>query len=70
MSLPDIKDKLGSVEYEMQIGRDYCKFEKPFELFDDLRNVDNFVEKFGHKVMKIENDYLIKYKTIYNRNLL
>ncbi len=70
MNLPDIKDKLGSVEYEMQIGRDYYKFEKPFELFDDLRNVDNFVEKFGHKVMKIENDYLIKYKTIYNRNLL
>ena len=33
-------------------------------IFDDLLNVDNFVEKFGHKVMKIENDYLIKYKTI------
>jgi hypothetical protein len=68
MSLPEIKDKLGSVEYEMQIGLDYCRFEKPFELFDDLEDVDNFVEKWGHKVMKIENDYLIKYKTCYNRD--
>jgi len=70
MNLPDIKDKLGSVEYEMQIGLDYSKFEEPFELFDDLHNVENFVDKFGHMVMKIENDYLIKYKSVWNREML
>jgi hypothetical protein len=70
IDLPDIKDKREAVEYEMQLGLDYCRFERPFELFDDLHNVDNFVEKFGHKVMKIENDYLIKYKSIWNRSML
>lgn len=70
MALPDINSKLQSVEYEMQIGSDYSKFEKPFELFDDLSDVDNYVEKFGRKVMKIENDYLIKYKSIWNRSMI
>jgi len=70
MNLPDVKDKLGAVEYEMKIGQDYSKFETPFVLFDDLNNVDNFVEKWGKKVMKIENDYLIKYKSIWNRSML
>ena len=70
MDLPEIKTKLQSVEYEMQIGLDYAKFEKPFPLFDDLHNVDNFVDKFGHMVMKIENDYLIKYKSVWNRKML
>lgn len=70
MNLPDVKDKLGAVEYEMQIGLDYSKFEIPFILFDDLNNVDNYVDKWDHKVMKIENDYLIKYKSVWNRSML
>lgn len=70
MDLPDIKNKKEAVEYEVQIGIDYAKHEIPFALFDDLHNVDNFVEKWGKKVMKIENDYLIKYKSIWSRDMI
>jgi hypothetical protein len=56
MALPDIKTKEESVEYEMQFGADYSFFEKPVILFDNLQNTDVFVEKWGKKVMKIEND--------------
>lgn len=70
MDLPDIKNKKEAVEYEAQIGIDYAKHEIPFALFEDLHNVENYVEKWGHKVMKIENEYLIKYKSIWNRFMI
>ncbi|MCC7571151.1 hypothetical protein KO465_07500 [Candidatus Micrarchaeota archaeon] len=70
MALKPTQTKLSSVEYEMQIGDDYSNFEMPIKLFDNLGKTDKFIEKWGHKVMVIENEYLIKYKSIWNRNML
>jgi hypothetical protein len=70
MDLPDIKNKKEAVDYELQFPIDYCEYEIPESIGDDLNNVDNFVEKWGKKVMKIEGKYLTKYKTIWNRSQL
>jgi hypothetical protein len=72
MNLPDIKTKLDAVNYEEKFADEYSKYahSKIMTIGKDMHNVDNFVEKWGHKVMMIENDYLIKYKTCYNRDQL
>ena len=68
--LPDIKTKAESVNYESKFFIDYMKYEQPTQIGGSLEDVENFVEKWGHKVMKIENEYLIKYKSIWNRLML
>jgi len=70
MSLPDIKTKAEAVDYESRIATEYLKYGSLLEIGGSLRDVDNFVEKFGHKVMKIENEYFIKYKSYWNRSML
>lgn len=70
MNLPDIKTKNEAVDYESRIATDYLRHGSLLEVGGSLNNVDNFVEKFGHKVMKIENEYLIKYKSYWNRSML
>ena len=70
MSLPNIKDKSEAVDYESRFATEYLKYGNLLEVGGSLRDVDNFVKKWGHKVMKIENEYLIKYKSIWNRNII
>ena len=68
--LPDIKTKAESVNYESKFFIDYMKYEQPTQIGGSLEDVKNYVEKWGHKVMKIENEYLIKYKSIWTRDML
>jgi len=70
IDLPDVQTKEQSVDYEMKFHEDINKNGGFQTIGEDLHNVDNFVEKFGHRVMKIEGKYFIKYKTTWNRNQL
>jgi hypothetical protein len=71
MTLPLIRDKLGSVDYECKFGREYAQIDPPLVLFPEFKDGDNFVEKWGNKkMMKIENKYLIKYKSIWCKEQL
>lgn len=62
--------KMDAINLEWILGDLYEKYEKPYELFDDMQNIDKFVIKWDRKVMKIENDYLIKYKSIWNKTMV
>ena len=70
MNLPDIKTKAEAVDYESRFATEYLRHGSLLEIGRSLGDVDNFVEKFGHKVMKIENEYLIKYKSYWSRSML
>lgn len=70
IDLPDIKTKKESIDYERHFFIDYTRYEKLDQVGGSLANVENYVEKWGHKVMKIENEYLIKYKSIWNRFMI
>lgn len=62
--------KMDAINLEWILGDLYEKYEKPYELFDDMQNIDKFVIKWDKKVMKIENDYLIKYKSIWSKTMV
>jgi hypothetical protein len=62
--------KMDAINLEWILGDLYEKYEKPYELFDDLQDSDKFVIKWDKKVMKIENDYLIKYKSIWSKTMV
>jgi hypothetical protein len=70
MVLPEVKTKTQAVAFEETFCRDYASRDYTKVLFPDLIDSDVFVHRFGRKVMKIENEYIIKYKSCWNRNML
>lgn len=68
--IPIMQNKDDSIHYERVFNNEYWDKEekdKKVHLFDDFpHKSDIFEDKFGRKNMKIENDYLIKWKARYN----
>jgi hypothetical protein len=69
LKTPDTLTKAQSVDLESYLGQLYSVFEQPVQLFA-MKNTDHFIDKWGHKVMVIENEYLIKYKSCWNRSMI
>ncbi len=69
--LPKAHTKLEAVEYEIEFNNLYCKTDGDVQIISNpLHNNDIFCEMFGRKNMKLENDYLIKYKATWSRSML
>lgn len=71
MYIPRAKNKIEAVEYEMTFNQLYCQIDGDVKLIDNpLHDTDIFVDKFGRKNMKLENELLIKYKATWHRNMV
>jgi len=69
--IPTPTSKLEAVEYEQLFNKQYClKAGEIAKLEPQLVNSDVFIDKFGKKMMVLENKYLIKYKSCWTRNQL
>jgi hypothetical protein len=68
MDIPIAKSKLDSVNYEETFNLEYeFRAGKIGFLSPQLVNTTKFEEMFGKMTMILENDYLIKYKSCWNR---
>ena len=71
MELPIPKTKLEAVEQEELWTRKYSEVDGDLLFLNPpLRDGNNFVTKFGKICMKLENDYLVKYKATWHRNMI
>ncbi len=71
MNIPEAKTKLDSVNFEETFNTDYAIKTGGFDVLSPpLANQQVFVQMFGRTNMKLENDYLIKYKATWNRSQL
>lgn len=69
----DIKipqDKWESVEMEITFPKEYVKLDPVVYIPQPLRDGNNFVTKYGRVNMKLENDWLVKYKSTWSRSML
>ncbi len=63
MTFPEVKDKEQSIHHEGEFNRRYMLLDKNFSYFPQrLHDSNTFEEKFGRLNMRLENDYIIKYK--------
>lgn len=63
LQIPVPKDKYEAVKHETEWTRKYAALDPPVVLFDDLDKPPyTFVEHHGRLNIRLENDYLIKYK--------
>lgn len=67
-TLPDTK--LEAVDSEITFPNDYARIEYPHYIPNPLSVSDVFEEKLGRYNMVLENDWLKKYKSCWNRNML
>lgn len=71
LTIPTVTSKIEAVEQEIQFNAQYVGHDMHTKLlFTDFHNTQNFVTKFHTKVMVLENRYLIKYKSCWNRSQL
>jgi hypothetical protein len=71
IELPVPQTKLEAVEQEQFWTRKYAEVDGEIMFLNPpLRDGNNFVTKFGRICMKLENDYLVKYKTTWHRNMI
>ena len=69
ISIPSAKTKLDSVNFEETFNTEYIIKAKQIDTISNpLINRDVFVQKFGKRCMKLENEYLIKYKSYWSRS--
>ncbi len=65
------KDKMDAVENEVTWTNEYAsKADSVIMMNPPLRDGYNFVNKNGRLNMKLENDYMIKYKATWNRSMI
>ena len=63
MDIPIVRDKKGAIYWEEKFNIDYVQLDPATVLlFDDFRHTTIFEEKLGRKNMKVENEYLVKWK--------
>ncbi len=71
LELPIPKTKLEAVDFEQTWTRKYAEIDSEMlYLLPLLRDGNNFVTKFGKMAMKLENDFLIKYKFTWHRSMI
>lgn len=69
--IPLPKSKMDSVIFEETFNWEYISKEpKGWNLHEDFSRRDVFEEKFGRRNMVIEDEYLKKYKHIWNRDMV
>jgi hypothetical protein len=70
-NIPTPKTKMDSVVFEETFNWEYISKEpKGWFLHDDFSKRDVFEDKFGRTNMVIEDEYLKKYKHIWNRDMV
>lgn len=72
MELPIVYSKLQAINYEETWTRDYIMRPEAHVvlLTPPLHDGSNFVTIRGKQYMKLENDYIIKYKGTWNRSMI
>lgn len=71
MRIPTPKNKLENVQYEIDFNTNYSsKDPEKVLLFNDFRDTYVFERKFGRINMKLENNYLIKWKGTWNPEMI
>lgn len=71
VNIPQPKSKIEAVELEVTWTRDFVKSAKSVLCIQPpLRDGSNFVTKNGRLNMKLENDFMIKYKGTWHRSMI
>lgn len=71
ITIPTVSSKLQAVEQEILFNVAYVAADMNTRLlFTDFHNTNRFITKHKTKVMVLENKYLIKYKSCWNRSMI
>lgn len=70
VGIPLVNSKKKAVEFESTWNELYAKSEKNLITMFDLRDTETFRNHLGRKNMIIENEYLIKYKHIWDESMI